>query len=97
MNGGGSERGRHRIRNRLQALSHQPRARRGARTHGPRDRDLSQSRPLNQLSHPGTPQNNSLEIYNKDFTFWQADVEIVTKGNSNLEVFLIITQSWETF
>ena len=38
-----------------------------------------------------------LEIYNKDFTFWQADVEIVTKGNSNLEVFLIITQSWETF
>lgn len=42
-------------------------------------------------------QNNSLEIYNKDFTFWQADVEIFTKGNSNLEVFLIITQSWETF
>ena len=34
------ERGRHRIGNRLQAPSHQPRARRGARTHGPRDRDL---------------------------------------------------------
>ena len=28
--------------NRLQALSHQPRARRGARTHGPRDRDLAE-------------------------------------------------------
>ena len=42
MNGGGAERGRHRIGNRLQALSHQPRARRGARTHGPRDRDLAE-------------------------------------------------------
>uniref|UniRef100_A0ABI7Y262 Uncharacterized protein n=1 Tax=Felis catus TaxID=9685 RepID=A0ABI7Y262_FELCA len=38
----GRERGRHRIGNRLQALSHQPRARRGARTHGPRDRDLAE-------------------------------------------------------
>uniref|UniRef100_A0ABI7YRJ0 Lipocalin/cytosolic fatty-acid binding domain-containing protein n=1 Tax=Felis catus TaxID=9685 RepID=A0ABI7YRJ0_FELCA len=36
------ERGRHRIGNRLQAPSHQPRARRGARTHGPRDRDLAE-------------------------------------------------------
>ena len=40
--GRGRERGRHRIGNRLQALSHQPRARRGARTHGPRDRDLAE-------------------------------------------------------
>ena len=31
----GRERGRHRIGSRLQALSHQPRARRGARTHEP--------------------------------------------------------------
>ena len=38
----GRERGRHRIGNRLQALSHQPRAPRGARTHGPRDRDLAE-------------------------------------------------------
>uniref|UniRef100_A0ABI7WS08 Ubiquitin-like domain-containing CTD phosphatase 1 n=1 Tax=Felis catus TaxID=9685 RepID=A0ABI7WS08_FELCA len=38
--GRGRERGRHRIGNRLQALSRQPRARRGAQTHGPRDRDL---------------------------------------------------------
>ena len=38
----GRERGRHRIGNRLQALSQQPRARRGARTHGPRDRDLAE-------------------------------------------------------
>ena len=40
--GRGRERGRHRIGNRLQALSHQPRARRWARTHGPRDRDLAE-------------------------------------------------------
>ena len=37
--GRGRERGRHRIGNRLQAPSHQPRARHGARTHGPQDRD----------------------------------------------------------
>ena len=42
MNGGGAEREGDRIGNRLQALSHQPRARRGARTHGPRDRDLAE-------------------------------------------------------
>ena len=40
--GRGRERGRHRIGNRLQALSHHPRARLGARTHGPRDRDLAE-------------------------------------------------------
>ena len=53
--GRGRERGRHRIRNRLQALSWQPRARRGARTRGPRDHDLSRSRPPNRPSHPGAP------------------------------------------
>ena len=55
MNGGGSERGRHRIWNRLQALSCQHSARRGARPQGLRDHDLSRSRPLNRLSHPGAP------------------------------------------
>ena len=54
--GRGRERGKHRIGSRLQALSHQPRARRGARTRRPRDRDLSRSRTLNRLSHPGAPQ-----------------------------------------
>ena len=44
--GRGKERGRHRIGNRVQALSHQPRARRGARTHGPRDHDLAEVRRL---------------------------------------------------
>ena len=39
--GMGRERGRHRIGNRLQALSCQHRARRGAQTHRPRDHDLS--------------------------------------------------------
>ena len=55
--GKGRERGRHRIGSRLQALSHhQPRARRGARTHRRRDRDLSWSQMLNRLSHPGAPR-----------------------------------------
>ena len=49
MNRGGSERGRHRIWNRLQALSCQHRAWHGARTHGLLDHDL------NQLSHPAPP------------------------------------------
>ena len=40
--GRGRERGKHIIGSRLQALSHQPRARRGARTRGPRDRDLAE-------------------------------------------------------
>ena len=43
---GQRERGRHRIGNRLQAPSHQPRAWRGARTPGPRDRDLAEVRRL---------------------------------------------------
>ena len=60
MNRGGSERGRHRNWNKLQALSDQHRAQRGAWTHGQRDHDLSRSRPLNRLSHPGTP---SLSIF----------------------------------
>ena len=46
------ERGRHRIWSRLQALSCQHRARRGAQTHGPWDHDLSWSQ---TLSHPGAP------------------------------------------
>ena len=53
--GRGRERGRHRIGSRLQAPSRHHRARHGARTHGPRDRDLSRSRMLNRLSHPGAP------------------------------------------
>ena len=47
------ERGRHRIWSRLLALSCQHGARRGARTHELRDRDLSRSWTLNPLSHPG--------------------------------------------
>ena len=50
------ERGRHRIRSRFQALSCQHRARHGAQTHEPWDHDLSRSRKLNRLSHPGTPR-----------------------------------------
>ena len=47
--------GGHRIRSRLQAPSRQHRARRGARTHKPRDRGLSRIRTLNRPSHPGAP------------------------------------------
>ena len=36
--------------------------RRGARTHGPRDHDLSRSRMLNRLSHPGGPLASVLRI-----------------------------------
>ena len=54
--GRGRERGRHRIRSGLQALSCQHRARRGAQTREPRDHDLSRSRTLNRLSHPGAPK-----------------------------------------
>ena len=49
------ERGRHRIWSRLQALSCQHRARRGAQTHELWDNDLSWSLVLNQLSHSGPP------------------------------------------
>ena len=52
---GGAERGRHRIRSRLQAPSCQHRARCGTRTRKPRDHDLSQSQTLNWLNHPGAP------------------------------------------
>ena len=47
------ERGRHRTWSRLQALSCEPRAWWGARTHRPWNRDLSQRWMLSQLSHPG--------------------------------------------
>ena len=41
---------------RLQTPSCQHKARRGARTHEPRDHDLSRSQMLNRLSHQGAPQ-----------------------------------------
>ena len=52
---GEEQRGRHRIWNRLQALSGHHRARHGARTQKLWDHDLSRSQMLNHLSHPGTP------------------------------------------
>ena len=55
MGKGQRERGRYRIRSRLQAPSCQHGARYGALTHRPQNHDLSRSRPPNQLSHPGTP------------------------------------------
>ena len=55
MRGGGAEREGDRIPSRFQALSCQHTAQRGARTHELWDHDLSQSRTLNRLSHPGAP------------------------------------------
>ena len=82
--GKGRERGRHRIRSRLQALSHQPRARRGARTHGPWDCDLSWSRTLYRLSHPGAPL---ICILNKSLWLLSGEQDGVgskhTSNNSN--------------
>ena len=57
---GGTERGKHRIWSRLQALSCQHRAWCGAQAHKLWDHDLSWSRPLNQLSHPGAPRSHFL-------------------------------------
>ena len=56
MGEGQRERGRHRIQNRLQALSCRHRARSRAQTHRPRDHDLSRSWTLNWLSHPDAPK-----------------------------------------
>ena len=53
--GRGRERGRHRIRDGFQALSCQHRAQHGAWTHEPPNHDLSRSRTLHRLSHPGAP------------------------------------------
>ena len=54
---GRAERGGHRIRSRLQVLNCQDGAQCGARTHEPWNHNLSRSRTLNRLSHPGTPHN----------------------------------------
>ena len=49
------KRRRHRIQSRPQATSCQHRAQQGTQTHSVRDHDLSGSRTLNPLSHPGSP------------------------------------------
>ena len=46
-----------------QALSCQHRARHGAQTHEPRDRDLSRSQTLNRLSHPGAPEVSFKKLF----------------------------------
>ena len=79
--GRGRERGRHRIPSRLQTLSCQHRARHGAQTHGPRNHDLSWSRPHNWLSHPGAPIKKFLM-----FTyFWDRERQSVSRGGAERE------------
>ena len=53
----GRERGRENLK---QAPHCQHRARRGARTHEPRNHDPSRRRTLSQLSHPGSPVDEKL-------------------------------------
>ena len=69
---GEGQRGRHRIWNRLQALSCQHRARRGAQTHGPWDHDLSQSWLLNWLSHPGAPSFSTFKNLSFSVALWNS-------------------------
>ena len=59
------ERRRDRIRSRFLAPRCHHRAWRGARTHEPGDRDLSSSRTLNWLSHPGALGNLLLILLSK--------------------------------
>ena len=68
---GEGQRGRHKIRNRLQALSHQHSALCGAWTHKWQDHDLSWSRMLNWLSHAGAPE---FLIFHKQ---WQHFLQVV--------------------
>ena len=63
MGEGQRERDTHRIWNRLQSLSCQHRAQRGAPTHELWDHDLSQSWMLNRLSHPGSPGKFGLIMF----------------------------------
>ena len=69
--GRGRERGRHRIGSRLQALSCRHRAPRGARTHEPRDHDLSQSWTLNRLSHSGAP----FQLFLLSYSAWVSIID----------------------
>ena len=74
--GGQIEKGRHRIWNRLQALSCQHIARHGAWTHELGDHGLSWSWMLNWLSHPGAPWILFLKFFLKMFIyFWERERE----------------------
>ena len=74
----GRERGRHRTWSGLQTLCCQHRAWRRARTHEPWDHDLSQSRMLNPLSHPGAP----------DFTFY-LKLSLNTPAHNDLFIYFL--------
>ena len=83
MNGGGAEREGDRIGSRLQALSHQPRARRGARTHGPRDRDLAE---VGRLTDGATqvPLDDIFKTVTKKYFLWK---ELTLILRSFLDIF----------
>ena len=83
------ERGRHRIRSRLQALSCQHRAWRRARTHGLWDHDLNRSQSPNQLSHPGALPKEAISEWwrstaNSCLSLWfKTTVQCVTQCDSH--------------
>ena len=96
--GRGRERGRHRIGSRLQALSHQPRAWRGARTHRARDRDLAE---VGRLTDCVTQAPQSLSEFNVselpvftsqklDLQFWLLHIVCLF----NVKIFLFYLQNW---
>ena len=78
---GQRERDTHRIRRRIQPLSCQHRARHRALTHEPWDYDLSWSRTLNRLSHPGAPDNE----YFKKSSIFCLQVGTLLSVNSHLK------------
>ena len=72
--GRGRERGRHRIGIRLQAPSHQPRAWRGARTHGLRDHDLAEVGRLTDCATQaplGKDHFYTWFFHSQHFTWWR--------------------------
>ena len=81
----------------LQAPSCPHRARRGARSHEPRDRDLSRSRSLNRRSPPGAPVHGTSNLPNSlakgarlaHVTDWETEVQrgdVTRSGSHGLQV-----------
>ena len=83
---GKGQRGRHRIWSRLRSPSCQHRAQCGAWTHEPGDHDLSQSRTLDQLSHPGTPETLFfLNFFLTFIYFWDRERQSINEGGAERE------------
>ena len=93
MSGGGREKEREgdtesKAGSRLQAVSTEP-SRCGAQTHEPWGHDLSQSRTLNPLSHPGAPARSfysawsEIEDYSASWEVFNFLVTVLTRIHSH--------------